>query len=146
MATEIEHKFLVKNHAYRQMAHTSFHIMQGYLSKLPERTVRVRVKGEKGYLTVKGKNDGASRAEYEYEIPVEDARNMLSMCPPPILEKTRYEVRFNGHLWEVDEFAGIRSGLVTAEIELSYEDEPYDKPGFVGEDVTGNPAYFNSNL
>lgn len=146
MAFEIEHKYLVKNDSYRALASSSVSILQGYLCREPERTVRVRVKGDRGFLTVKGKNDGAIRQEFEYEISGDDAKSMLGMCVPPILEKTRYIVPFEGHTWEVDEFHGRREGLVTAEIELASEDEDYSMPGFVGDDVTGNPAYFNSNL
>lgn len=146
MALEIEHKYLVKNDSYRTLASSSVCISQGYLCREPERTVRVRVKGDRGYLTVKGKNEGATRQEFEYEISSEDAVNILAMCVPPILEKTRYIVPFEGHIWEVDEFHGRRKGLVTAEIELASEDEEYSIPGFVGENVTGNSAYFNSNL
>lgn len=146
MAIEIEYKFLVKKDSYKDMASSFCRIKQGYLCREPERTVRVRVKGDRGYLTVKGKNNGASRLEFEYEISRDDAEKMLSMCLPPVLEKTRYFVNYNGHLWEVDEFAGNLSGLVTAEVELQSEDESFDKPDFVGEDVTGNPAYYNSNL
>ena len=146
MATEIEHKFLVKNDSYKELATSHFRIIQGYLCREPERTVRVRIKGNRGYLTVKGINQGASRAEFEYEIGIQDAETMLGMCPPPVLEKTRYTVSFGGHLWEVDEFGGSRSGLTTAEVELKSEDEEYVLPDFVGENVTGNPAYYNSNL
>lgn len=146
MAMEIEHKFLVKNFSYREMATSAFRISQGYLCREPDRTVRVRVKGEKGYLTVKGRNFGASRAEFEYEISRQDAEEMLAMCVPPVLEKTRFIVPFEGHTWEVDEFAGARNGLVTAEIELGSEDEAYSRPDFIGKDVTGDPMYYNSNL
>lgn len=146
MATEIEHKFLVKNDGYTKMATASYRIRQGYLCRDPERTVRLRVKEDRGYLTVKGRNIGASRDEFEYEIPLHDAEKMLGMCLPPLLEKIRYIVPFGGHIWEVDEFGGSRTGLVTAEIELSSEKEDYAVPEFVGEDITGNPAYYNSNL
>ncbi|MDE6741513.1 MAG: CYTH domain-containing protein [Muribaculaceae bacterium] len=146
MALEIEHKYLVKNNSYRESASTSYKILQGYLSKDPDRTVRVRIMGDKGFLTIKGKNSGASRLEFEYEISQEDARQMLALCEQPILEKTRFIVPFESHLWEVDEFGGHRRGLVTAEIELQSEDESYVKPSFVGEDVTGDPSYYNSNL
>lgn len=146
MGIEIEHKFLVKNDSFRSMAISSLHIRQGYLCREPERTVRVRIKGDKGYLTVKGKNHGASRTEFEYEINLEDAEKMLGMCVPPLLEKTRYIVPFEGHTWEVDEFAGNLAGLITAEIEMASEDEYYSIPDFIGEDITGNPSYYNSNL
>lgn len=146
MAVEIEHKYLVKNDNYKRISEESVLIRQGYLSRIPERTVRVRIKGDKGFLTIKGKNAGAVRAEFEYEIPIGDAYRILQLCPPPLLEKIRYIVPFEGHIWEVDEFLGERTGLVTAEIELHDENEPYDIPDFVGEDVTGNPKYYNSNL
>lgn len=146
MALEIEYKYLVKNDNYKAMATASFRIRQGYLSRVPERVVRVRTKGDRGYLTVKGKNSGAVRLEYEYEIPFEDATGMLELCQSPIIDKIRYIVPYEGHTWEVDEFLSPRSGLVTAEIELGSADERYLKPDFIGEDVTGNPEYYNSNL
>lgn len=146
MALEIEHKYLVKNDSFRALSIASFSIYQGYLCRDPERTVRVRIKGDKGFLTVKGKNSGAIRAEFEYEISLEDARKMLSLCLPPIIEKKRYIVPFESHTWEVDEFFGDLKGLVTAEIELSSSYETYMIPCFVGENVTGNPRYYNSNL
>ncbi len=146
MAFEIEHKYLVKNDSFKVQASSYSHIVQGYLCRQPERTVRVRIKDNKGYLTVKGKNSGSVREEFEYEVPYDDAERMLKMCLPPILDKTRYIVPFEGHIWEVDEFGGERQGLITAEIELSSKDEEYRIPGFIGEDVTGNPAYYNSNL
>lgn len=146
MAREIEMKFLVSNDSYRQMAVRSESIRQGYLSRDPERTVRVRIKADRGFLTVKGKNIGASRPEFEFEIPLRDARQLLELCIPPVLEKVRYEVPFANHVWEVDEFLMPASGLVTAEIELQSESEPFEIPPFVGANVTGNPAYYNSNL
>jgi len=146
MGVEIEYKYLVKNDNYKVLATSQTHISQGYLSKVPERTVRVRVRDGHGFLTVKGKNHGAVRAEFEYEIPVEDARRMLELCMPPLLEKTRYIVPFEGCIWEVDEFSGNHDGLVTAEIELKSENDSYSIPDFIGENVTGNPLYFNSNL
>lgn len=146
MAVEIEYKYLVKNDNYKAMATSKVRIRQGYLNREPERTVRVRTKGERGFLTVKGKNSGASRLEFEYEIPKADAEEMLTLCMPPILDKTRYLVPFEGHVWEVDEFHGNREGLVTAEIELHSEEESYSTPNFIGENVTGNPQYYNSNL
>lgn len=146
MAIEIEHKYLVKNNNYRLISTNATHILQGYLCREPERTVRVRVRGERGFLTVKGKNQGARRLEFEYEILIEDAQKMLQLCTPPILDKTRYIVPYDGQTWEVDEFHGDREGLVTAEIELKHENEQYKLPDFIGENVTGNPAYYNSNL
>ncbi|MDE6552421.1 MAG: CYTH domain-containing protein [Muribaculaceae bacterium] len=146
MAFEIEHKYLVTNDAFRQLATSEYRISQGYLSRNPDRTVRVRVKGDRGYLTVKGKNDGAVRREFEYEIPLKEAEELLGMCESPVIEKIRFLVPFEGKIWEVDEFFGSKTGLVTAEIELVSADEQYDLPPFVGENVTGNPAYYNSNL
>lgn len=146
MATEIEHKYLVKNDTYRSLATESWPISQGYLSRDPERTVRVRIKGDRGYLTVKGINRGAVRSEFEYEISKDDAETMLGMCVAPIVSKTRYIVPFGGHIWEVDEFSGALKGLVTAEIELNTEAESYDMPDFAGRNVTGDPAFYNSNL
>lgn len=146
MGLEIEYKYLVKNTNFKAMAESSLRIRQGYLSRNPERVVRVRTKGDRGYLTVKGKNHGASRLEFEYEIPFEDAEKMLSLCEGQLLDKIRYLVPYEGHVWEVDEFLGNRLGLVTAEIELESEDTSFSIPDFIGENVTGNPAYYNSNL
>ncbi len=146
MGVEIEHKYLVKNDNYKSMAKGSSHIIQGYLCREPERTVRVRIRDDRGYLTVKGKNHGAARAEFEYQIPVGDARALLGLCVPPLLDKIRHVVPFAGHVWEVDEFRGDRAGLVTAEIELPDDAEPYEIPDFIGENVTGVAAYYNSNL
>ncbi len=146
MSLEIEHKYLVKNESFRSLIRESISIFQGYLCREPERTVRVRIKGDKGFLTIKGKNSGAVRSEFEYEIDINDAMKMLEMCVPPILEKTRHIVPFKGHIWEVDEFFGDRRGLITAEIELSSPGESYIIPDFIGENVTGDPKYYNSNL
>ena len=146
MAFEIEHKYLVTNDSYKKIAIAKFHIYQGYLSRQPERTVRVRIKNDRAYLTVKGKNEGSKRLEFEYEIPKEDAMKILKLCQTPILEKIRYNVPYEGKLWEVDEFMGTREGLVLAEIELTSEEESYAKPNFIGENVTGEPQYYNSNL
>lgn len=146
MGLEIEYKFLVKNDNYKKMSTKSYRIRQGYLSRVPERVVRVRIKGNAGYLTVKGKNHGATRLEFEYEIPLEDAERMLELCDGPVIDKIRYIVAYEGHKWDVDEFLGGRTGLVIAEIELGSENEPFAIPDFIGEDVTGNPQYYNSNL
>lgn len=146
MGMEIEHKYLVKNDSYKSQSSAKSHILQGYLCREPERTVRVRVRDDKGFLTVKGKNSGAGRLEFEYEIPLRDAAALLGLCIPPVLDKTRYIVPYCGHIWEVDEFHGDREGLVTAEVELKSESESYPLPDFVGADVTGDPRYYNSNL
>ena len=146
MGIEIEHKYLVVNDKYRNMASSSHRIMQGYLSREPQRTVRIRVKDNQGFITIKGKNVGDTRAEFEYPIPIDDAMQLLNMCLPTVIEKTRYLVPFDGHTWEVDEFHGVRQGLVVAEIEIGNSNQQYTLPPFVGQNVTGNPDYYNSNL
>lgn len=145
MPTEIEHKYLVKDDSYIAMSTSHHHIRQGYLSRVPERTVRVRTRDNKGFLTVKGKNHGDSRLEFEYEIPYDDAIRMLELCEHPILDKTRYVVPFGGNDWEVDRFNGPVP-LTTAEIELPSSDTHYDLPPFIGENITGRPEYYNSNI
>jgi len=146
MGMEIEHKYLVKNDTYRLMACGESTITQGFLSRDPERTVRVRVRDGKGYLTIKGKGAGAAHPEFEYPIPLADAQQLMTMCKPPLIEKTRYLVMHEGHCWEVDEFHGERQGLVIAELEVTSEDEHFDLPPFVGQEVTGDPRYYNSSL
>lgn len=146
MATEIEHKFLVVNDSYQAMAVSSVEIEQGYLNREPDCTVRVRVKDGHGYITVKGKNAGDARLEFEYEIPLADARAMLGLCISPVISKRRWIVPYEGHTWEVDEFHGSLSPLIVAEIELPSSDTRYILPPFVGENVTGDPSYYNSNL
>lgn len=146
MALEIERKFLVKDMSFRDMSRSSLKIRQGYLNRIPERTVRVRIRGEKGYLTIKGINNGITRKEFEYEIPFADAQELLDLCELPVLEKERYIVDYKGFVWEVDCFYGKNEGLVTAEIELPSEDTEFPIPAFVGQEVTGNPDYYNSNL
>ena len=146
MAFEIEHKYLVINDSYLQMQTAVREIKQGYLSRNPERTVRVRIVDDKGYITVKGLTNVDIRHEFEYSIPYEDAVMMLEMCVPPIISKKRHLVPYEGHIWEVDEFQGDLSHVVVAEIELKSRDEKYSLPPFVGADITGNPAYYNSQL
>lgn len=146
MAQEIEHKYLVTDTSYRKLATSVVRIRQGYLSRCPESTVRVRVWGEKGFITIKGENHDAVRSEFEYEIPLSDALQMLEMCEQTPIDKTRYIVPFQGHTWEVDEFHNLPQPLTVAEIELSSEDEHYAPPSFAGQNVTGNSAYYNSNL
>lgn len=147
--TEIEKKFLVKGD-FKKDAFKSTRITQGYLSSVPERTVRVRVKGEKGYITIKGIGNasGAARFEWEKEIPVEDVKALLDLCEPGVIDKTRYLVKnADGvHTWEVDEFYGENEGLTLAEVELSDESDSFDKPSWLGEEVTGDPRYYNSML
>ena len=146
MATEIERKFLIKPNAWKpQTAGTK--IRQGYLSVIKERVVRVRTKGAKAFLTIKGVTKGISRMEFEYEISVEDADWLLTnLCEKPLIEKTRYNETYNGHTWEVDVFFGENDGLVVAEVELADEDEALQLPSWVGEEVSSDPRYFNSNL
>lgn len=147
MGKEIERKFLVCNDEYRNMTIRCREMAQGYLSSNPDATVRVRIADGVGFLTVKGRNTGAVRAEWEYEIPCGDAREMLELCEAGSkLEKTRYLVDFGGRIWEVDEFHGPLQGLVVAEVELEAEDAPLVLPPFVGAEVTGDPRYYNSNL
>ena len=123
-------------------------ITQGYLSSVPERTVRVRVKGKKGFITIKGigSASGASRFEWEKEIPVEDAQELLKICEPGVMDKTRYLVDAGSHTYEVDEFYGDNEGLTVAEVELGAEDEAFEKPSWLGEEVTGDARYYNSML
>lgn len=146
MGLEIEQKYLVKNDSYRGMSTSVREIRQGYLSRVPDRTVRVRTVDDKGFITVKGLTRGLVRLEYEYEIPVTDARELLTLCEPPVIEKRRYIVDYAGKKWEVDEFMGYLSPLVVAEIELNSEDEQYEIPPFIDKNVTGDPRYYNSNL
>jgi adenylate cyclase len=146
MGEEIERKFLVSGEAWRETAEGTRY-RQGFLSTEPERTVRVRVAGTRGSITVKGKSLGARRAEFEYEIPVADAERMLdTLCKRPLIEKVRYVLGVGAHTWEIDVFEGDNAGLVVAEIELRREDEAFERPEWVGEEVTDDPRYFNSNL
>ena len=146
MGTEIERKFLVKDDTFKKLAKGTKY-RQGYLSSTKERVVRVRTIDDKGFMTVKGITTGATRVEYEYEIPVQDADAMLDeLCEKPIIEKNRYKIQKGNHVWEIDEFFGENQGLTVAEVELQSEDQPYEKPGWIGAEVTGDPKYFNSNL
>lgn len=145
MAREIERKFLVTGDGWR--AGTASDYRQGYLSIDKHRTVRIRVSGDTAHLTVKGITEGATRAEYEYPIPVGDAKLMLdTLCLRPLIEKRRYRVVHQGMTWEVDEFRGDNAGLVVAEIELRDELQPFDKPDWVGEEVTSDARFYNANL
>ena len=147
MAKEIEHKYLTVSNEYRLLATSSHIICQGYLSLDKERTVRVRTIDNRGFVTIKGKNKGALRQEFEYEIPVADAKEMLeTLCLKPVIEKCRYIVVYEGEKWEVDEFKGALGGLVLAEIELPDVNHKYSIPKFIGKNVTGDPRYYNSVL
>jgi len=147
MAQEIEKKFLVKGD-FKSEVEKSTRIIQGYLCSVPERTVRVRTKGEKGFLTVKGigNESGASRYEWEQETSVEDAKHLLAICEPGVIDKTRYLVSSGNHTFEVDEFYGDNDGLTVAEVELDSEDEEFVKPAWLGKEVTGDVKYYNSML
>ena len=144
---EIERKFLVSGE-FRQLAGAPVRIVQGYLSSVPERTVRVRIFGEKAFLTIKGKPEkgGLSRFEWEKEIPLSDAKELLLLCEPGVIEKFRYPVNVDGFLYEVDEFSGENEGLIIAELELPTEDACFKKPEWLGKEVTGDPRYYNSFL
>jgi adenylate cyclase len=148
MAQEIEKKFLVTSEGYKAAAAKQTRITQGYLSSVPERTVRVRIKGNAGYITIKGigNQSGASRYEWEKEIPVTEVEELLKICEPGIIDKTRYEVKMGDHTFEIDEFYGDNQGLVVAEVELKNENDPFEKPGWLGTEVTGNVKYYNAML
>ncbi len=145
MAWEIERKFTVINDDYKKDVKGILY-KQGYLGRLPGCTVRVRTADDKAFLTIKGPTVGASRPEFEYSIPYEDALSLFTLCQGGFIEKLRYKVPYNGMVWEVDEFLGANEGLVIAEIELESENQSFDLPSWVGDDVTGNPKYYNSNL
>ncbi|MBW1994277.1 MAG: CYTH domain-containing protein, partial [Deltaproteobacteria bacterium] len=143
---EIERKFLVKDESFRSLAKGARY-RQGYLNSAKERVVRVRTIDDEGFLTIKGITVRATRIEYEYKIPVEEAEVMLSeLCEKPLIEKNRYKIIYEGLTWEVDEFFGDNQGLILAEVELKSEDQKFKKPEWIGEEVTGDPKYFNSNL
>ena len=144
MAIEIERKYLVTGTDWRQA--TGIRLSQGYLNRDKERTVRVRIAGDTAFLTIKGATHGASRAEFEYAVPLHDAEQMLALSDGPVVEKIRHKVFYQGLTWEVDEFLGENLGLVVAEVELEREDQPFEKPQWVGDEVTHDPRYYNSNL
>lgn len=147
MAKEIERKFIVVNDSYKAMAICSHFIRQGYLSVDKDATIRVRIKDSSAYLTIKGLSVGAVRDEWEYPIPLADAKEMLNaLSKGRIIEKTRYIVKHEDRIWEIDEFKGRHAGLVVAEIELKAEDEKFPLPGFIGKEVTGDVSYYNSSL
>ena len=146
MAREIERKFLVSDTAFLQRLQGT-RCRQGYIATHNGAAVRLRVIGERAFITLKGKSEGISRAEYEYPVPVADAEAMLDgLCDPPLIEKTRYLVEHGGMNWEVDVFSGDNNGLIVAEIELEAENQPFAKPPWLGEEVSHDPRYFNFNL
>jgi adenylate cyclase len=144
MGLEIERKFLIKNDSWKNEIKKTVSIRQGYLNSEVERTVRIRIQGEQGVLTIKGKNQNVTRKEFEYQIPLDDALNLLSMCEKPIIEKTRFLIPSNRSTWEIDVFDGENKGLVIAEIELTSEEESFDIPNWLGEEVSSE--YYNSSL
>lgn len=148
MALEIERKFLVLDDSYKHEAFSKSHIQQGYICSERGRTVRIRIRNERAYITIKGPslNGGLSRYEFEQEIPLDDARKLLTLCDPGIIDKTRWLVKAGNHTFEVDEFAGDNEGLTVAEVELASEDEAFEKPAFIGQEVTGDRRYYNSHL
>lgn len=148
MGKEIERKFRVKDDSYKELAYAVRRIKQGYLNSDPERTVRVRADGEKGYLTVKGCSDkaGISRFEWEREISLNEAEDLFRLCEPGMIDKARYLIKAGKHTVEVDEFFGENEGLVLAEIELHDVKEAYDAPAFLGEEVTGQEMFYNAFL
>ncbi|WP_127845243.1 CYTH domain-containing protein [Psychroflexus aestuariivivens] len=145
---EIERKFLVTSSKFKEEAYDSKSISQGFLNSHKVRTVRVRIYGNSGFLTIKGEStaDGTSRFEWEQEIPVEEAKSLLKLCEPGIIEKTRFLVKKGKHIFEIDEFYGENEGLIVAEVELNSADEKFQKPNWLGTEVTGNPKYYNSVL
>lgn len=147
MAKEIERKFLTSSDSWRGEAGNGTKYRQGYLSTVKERTVRVRTINDQGFLTIKGITVGVSRAEYEYEIPASDADEMLTnLCEKPLIEKNRYKIERGGLTFEIDEFFGDNEGLTVVEVELQTEDQAFDRPSWLGQEVSGDPRYFNSNL
>ena len=145
---EIERKFLVKGAAYREQAKASYEMIQAFLSTDPDRTVRIRKIGEQGWITIKGRTraGGTTRREWEYSIPGAEAAGLLEICLPGAIHKTRYTVHVKDHVFEVDEFHGENEGLILAEVELRTEDEVFERPSWLGREVTGLPEYYNSQL
>lgn len=145
---EIERKFLVTSEAFKNEAYKRTHIVQGFLNTHPQRTVRIRIRGNDGFITVKGKSNksGLSRFEWEKQVSLAEAEDLLHLCEPGIIDKTRFEVTAGTHTYEIDEFIGENEGLIVAEIELKSENEPFSKPDWLGEEVTGDLKYYNSQL
>ena len=146
MGLEIERKYLIKNDAWKTTADSGTKIKQGYLNSNKERTVRVRIYGDKGFLTIKGKNKNLTRQEFEYSIPLEDAQELLKLCEKPIIEKTRYLIKDNNHNWEIDIFEGENKGLEVAEVEVEKEEDQIHSPEWLGKEVSNDSRYYNSSL
>jgi len=147
MATEIEHKFLIRDDRWHQQVERSVRMRQGYLTSDARCSVRVRVAGGQGFLNIKSGTLGIQRSEYEYPIPLAEAEEILdTLCEKPLLEKTRHFIHFGEHVWEIDEFAGANAGLIVAEVELSRPDEPFERPDWASEDVSHDIRYYNSQL
>lgn len=146
MAKEIERKFLLQNDGWRSLGSGRYYC-QGYILTQGKQTVRVRIIGEQGYLTLKGPVQGMSRSEFEYEIPLADAQTILAeLCQQPLIEKYRYKIPLGEVIWEVDEFLGENQGLLLAEVELNHAEQVIQLPDWIGDEVTGDPRYYNSNL
>jgi len=145
---EIERKFLVNSEDFKVQATKSIRIVQAYLNSTPERTVRVRIKGDKAFLTIKGKGNerGTTRFEWEKEIPLTEAEQLLPLCEAGLIEKVRYEIPIENHVFEVDEFLGENSGLIVAEVELNHENETFKTPTWLANEVTGDRKYYNSYI
>ena len=146
MPTEIERKFLLKNDSWKQQVEKSTVLKQGYLNSHAQRTVRIRIAGNLAFLTIKSKSEGISRQEFEYEIPVSEAESLLQICEQPLIEKTRHLVTIQNHTWEIDVFEGENKGLILAEIELNSETEIFEKPDWIGQEVSEDNRYYNSQL
>ncbi len=146
MAVEIERKFLVKNDQWRDGIQSKINIRQAYLQSDLHRSVRVRIKGDRALLTIKGKVDKGRRSEFEYEIPLKDAQEMMALCEKPAIEKQRYQLEFKGKIWEIDVFERDNAGLVLAECELDQYDENIELPSWIGQEVTEDARYYNAYL
>jgi adenylate cyclase len=147
MPVEIEHKFLLANDNWRQCISRSEQFKQGYLSSQPTSSIRVRISGNQAWLNIKSATIGMQRLEFEYEIPITDGHDLLNyLCAPPFIEKTRHYISAGPLVWEIDEFNGANQGLIVAEIELSYEGQPFTKPDWLGPEVTHDVRYYNNNL
>ena len=148
MAQEIEKKFLVTNDDFKKEAYESSHIVQGYLSSVPERAVRIRIMDQSGFITIKGigNQSGASRFEWEKEIPINEAEELLKLCEPGVIDKVRHKIKVDGGTFEVDEFHGDNNGLIVAEIELKNESDDFFRPKWLGKEVTGEVKYYNAML